>query len=119
MARREDLLLFISHGASLSEGRWVPAADVYRTPDGWMIKVELAGTRPGDIELCLEGHQLRVQGIRRDTEIADSAECYQMEIVYGPFERVITLPVEVRPRVVETEYVNGLLLIRLLCDDTA
>ncbi|HXF04628.1 MAG TPA: Hsp20/alpha crystallin family protein [Blastocatellia bacterium] len=115
MARREDLLLFISHGASLSEGRWIPAADVYRTPDGWMIKVELAGTRPSDIELCLEGSHLHVRGVRRDTE--NIGECYQMEIVYGPFERVITLPFEVRPRVVETEYINGLLIIRLLCDE--
>ena len=32
---------------SCGHNRWCPAADVYRTADGWLVKVELAGVRPG------------------------------------------------------------------------
>src|SRR5438045_792618 len=31
---------------SCGHNRWCPAADVYRTADGWLVKVELAGVRP-------------------------------------------------------------------------
>ena len=34
---------------------WCPAADVYRTNDGWIVKVDLAGIRPADIEITIDG----------------------------------------------------------------
>ena len=36
---------------------WEPRADVYRTPDGWLVKLELAGVRLDEIRLATEGPQ--------------------------------------------------------------
>ena len=34
---------------------WCPAADVYRTDNGWIVKVDLAGIEPADIEITRDG----------------------------------------------------------------
>ena len=33
---------------------WQPRADVYRTPEGWLVKLELAGVRLDEIRLATE-----------------------------------------------------------------
>ena len=45
---------------------WCPAADVYRSKDGWIVKVDLAGIKPADIEITLDDDVLRISGSRRD-----------------------------------------------------
>ena len=60
---------------------WHPATDVYRTRDGWLIKFELAGVQPEDIDLTVQGRMLRVRGTRRDTCWGE--ECRQVR-VRGP-----------------------------------
>jgi len=42
---------------------WCPPADIYRTTDGWLLKLELAGVRPEDIEVEAAGQRLRVDGM--------------------------------------------------------
>src|SRR5262249_60382370 len=41
---------------------WCPAADVYRTNDGWIVKVDLAGIRPAKIEITIDGPVLSIGG---------------------------------------------------------
>jgi len=48
---------------------WRPPADVYRLPDGWLIKMELAGVRADQIRIQARGHVLSVSGVRRDLAI--------------------------------------------------
>ncbi len=45
---------------------WYPAADVYQTPEGWIVKVELAGVSAEDIEIEIQGNILYIAGTRRD-----------------------------------------------------
>ena len=55
-----------SSGARPSGKLWYPAADVYQTPEGWLVKVELAGVSAEDIEIEVEGRTLYIAGTRRD-----------------------------------------------------
>ncbi len=116
MAERKSLLWLLARPGQAPEMAWIPAADVYRTSYGWLVKVELAGVSPEDLEISFEGADLRIRGIRRDMELEECLECYQMELVYSRFERIVSLPPHVSPRRIETEYLNGLLLIRLRCE---
>ena len=74
---------------------WQPAADIYQTPDGWIIKLDLAGVRPEDIRVQVAGRQLTVAGIRRDQLQQAGIRYYRMEISYSSFQRSIELPGEV------------------------
>ena len=40
-----------SRGSRPSGKLWYPAADVYDTSDGWIVKVELAGVSAEDLEI--------------------------------------------------------------------
>jgi HSP20 family protein len=92
---------------------WQPSADVYRTTKGWLIKLDLAGVPPEDVEVTLSGNRLRVRGIRRDWCLEESCRCYQMEIAYSQFERHITLPTDLERARIVAEHRHGMLVVRI------
>jgi HSP20 family protein len=89
---------------------WRPAADVYRTPDGWVIKFDLAGVRTEDIDLEVSGNTMVLRGTRRDCAPAGS-QIYQMEIAYSRFERALRLPCDLSKAEIQTNYRDGLLFV--------
>src|SRR5882762_10403295 len=98
---------------------WCPAADVYRTDDGWIVKVDLAGIRPGDIEITLDDRVLRISGSRRDGTCGEGISHYQLEITYSRFEKTIQFPRSIDHSTVERDYRDGLLILRLREEDEA
>jgi HSP20 family protein len=92
---------------------WQPSTDVYRTAKGWLIKLDLAGVPPEDVELTLSGNRLSVRGIRRDWCVEEGCHCYQMEIAYSQFERNITLPTDLSRARVVAEHRHGMLVVRI------
>ena len=98
---------------------WCPAADVYRTDDGWIVKVDLAGIRPGDIEITLDDRVLRISGSRRDGTCGEGISHYQLEITYSRFEKMIQFPRSIDHSTIERDYRDGLLILRLREEDEA
>jgi HSP20 family protein len=92
---------------------WRPDVDVYRGRNGWLVKFDLAGVRPEDIELRISGRRLTVQGIRRDLSVLDDQQAYSMEISYNSFQRSIELPIEfdIDHADVHSEYRDGMFLV--------
>src|SRR3977135_755766 len=91
---------------------WCPAADVYRTEDGWIVKVDLAGIRAADIEMTIDGPLLRISGSRRDGTCGEGVSHYQLEITYSRFEKMIQFPRSIAHATVERDYHDGLLILR-------
>ena len=92
---------------------WCPAADVYRTADGWIVKVDLAGIKPSDVEVTVDGDLLRLSGSRRDGICGEGVSHYQLEITYSRFEKMIQFPRSIEHVTVERDYQDGLLILRL------
>lgn len=92
---------------------WCPAADVYRTADGWIVKVDLAGIKPSDVEVTVDGDVLRISGSRRDGTCGEGVSHYQLEITYSRFEKMIQFPRSIEHVKVERDYRDGLLTLRL------
>ena len=92
---------------------WCPAADVYRTNDGWLVKVDLAGIRPADIEITIDGPLLRISGLRRDATCGEGISHYQLEITYSRFEKMIQFPRSIEHASIERDYSDGLLILQL------
>jgi len=105
--------LFLPAVESCGEALWRPAADVYRGQSGWIVKFELAGVRPEDLELTVQANCLMLRGIRRDCTALEGCRYYQMEIAYSPFERSLTLPCDLERANVTSEYRDGMLLVRI------
>ena len=102
-----------SRGAKPSGKLWYPAADVYETPDGWLVKVELAGVSAEDVEIDVQGNVLSIAGCRRDRSCAVGFSYRQMEITYSHFEKTLSFPASIEGASVEHNFDNGLLIIRL------
>lgn len=105
---------FVGTSKTVQSGQlWYPAADVYQTPDGWVVKVELAGVSPEDIEIDIQGNVLFIAGCRKDRSCAAGVSYQQMEITYSNFEKTLRFPSTIEGAVVEHEFENGLLIISL------
>jgi HSP20 family protein len=96
------------------ENPWRPAADVYHCPEGWLVKFDLAGVRPEEVEVSVRGRHLLVSGIRRDWITQADHRFYSMEICYNRFERAVELPCELDTAELTLDYRYGMLLVRLL-----
>lgn len=105
--------LFLPASAPVRHAGWQPSADVYRTHYGWLVKLDVAGIRPEDVHIKVEGRRLWVHGTRRDWCVTEGCQHYSMEISYSQFERSIALPVDLEQARVSTEYRNGMLLVRI------
>ena len=99
--------------AVVSDPLWYPAADVYQTPDGWVVKVELAGVSAEDIEIDIQGNTLCINGCRKDRSCTAGISYQQMEITYSNFEKTLRFPSPIDGAKIEQELENGLLIITL------
>lgn len=103
-----------SSRASRPAGKmWYPAADVYKSTEGWMVKIELAGVSAEDVEIEIEGDSLYIAGTRRDTTCSHGGTYRQMEITYSRFEKTLRFPASIEGASIEHNFDNGLLIIRL------
>lgn len=105
--------LFLPSAEMGPKGAWQPPTDVYRTREGWLVKFDLAGVRPEDVELSIVGSRLTVRGSRRDWCLEEGCRHYLMEITYSKFERTIVLPTDLGTARISTEYRYGLLLVHV------
>lgn len=107
-----------SHGyrteGGLQPARWRPPADLYRTGEGWLIKVELAGVKDEDLQVTVSGRRLRIAGERRDRILQHGCECHSLEISYSYFEREFELPADLVDARIVSEHRDGMLLVRVI-----
>ena len=92
---------------------WNPAADVYRSDDGWVVKIDLAGICSDELEIEIRGSLLRITGCRRDTHYRDGFVYHQMEITYSRFEKTIQFPAPIEGASIKRDYSDGFLIINL------
>jgi HSP20 family protein len=105
---------FVGSSKNVQSGRlWYPAADVYQTEDGWLVKVELAGVSAEDVEIDIQGKTLSISGCRKDKSCTVGTAYHQMEITYSRFEKTLNFPASIEGAKVEHNFENGLLIIHL------
>jgi HSP20 family protein len=105
--------LFLPAAQSCREARWSPAADVYQTREGWLVKLDLAGIRSEDVQVQVKGRRLTVCGQRHDCILQEGASHYRLEIAYSHFERSLDLPDDLERASLRTEYRDGMLLVHI------
>ena len=113
--RKPDRLSLMQGGWRVRpSGRlWNPSADVYRTPDEWIVKVDLAGVCSDELEIEVDNSSLYIRGCRRDTFYREDFSYHQMEITYSRFEKTINLPAEIERASLAHDYRDGFLIVRL------
>jgi HSP20 family protein len=92
---------------------WVPRVDVFETADTILVTLELPGVDREGIEIVVEGPYLSVSGVRPEPAPSACMRWHQMEIAYGPFERILALPIEIDPGRISATYRDGFLQIEI------
>jgi HSP20 family protein len=92
---------------------WNPSADVYRTDEGWVVKVDLAGVCSDDLEIEIHDSMLKISGCRRDTHYREGFIYHQMEITYSRFEKTIQFPTPIEGASLARDYSDGFLIINV------
>ena len=89
---------------------WVPSTDILARGEDLVIRIELAGVDPEDVDLRFSHGVLTVSGARF-ADADDGSSFLVRERYYGEFRRAITLPEDVTPDDIEAAFEDGLVTI--------
>jgi HSP20 family protein len=90
-----------------------PATDLYETPEGLVLRMEIPGAVREELGIDLAGQELIVRGRRRPLPPANVSRVLHYEISYGSFERSFHIPMAIDPEGVRARYEQGILEVRL------
>ena len=99
--------------AETPEREWLPALDLSETEDKVLVKVELPGIDPKDIEVTVLGELLTIKGERKQEKEEKEEDYHRVERVYGSFCRTLRLPTTAEPDKVSASYKDGILKLTI------
>ncbi len=95
------------NGSSVAD--WVPAVDIVEEKDRYVLRADVPGVKPEDIEVNMENGILSVSG-ERDQESTEEAQgMRRVERVSGKFYRRFTLPDTADAEEISAKSANGIL----------
>jgi HSP20 family protein len=92
--------------------------DVFRRGDDVVLRLDVPGVDPDDIELTVNGRVLTIEAVRR-TDEAEGDTYYLRGVLHGRMRRQLTLPDGLALDAVEASCDNGVLTLRLPLTETA
>ncbi len=89
------------------------AIDMGETKDELVVVSTIAGAKPEDISINIDGDTLTIRGQRSSSFDGNDHDYFYKECYWGWFSRSIVLPVDVKGDEAEAEFHNGLLTVRV------
>ncbi len=106
----DERLLYRRAGESVG---WTPACDIYEDGEEIVVRAELAGVEPKDVEVRFENGVLTLKGERK-LEREEARDGYhRVERSYGTFTRAFSLPASIDAEKIRAESKHGVLLVHL------
>jgi HSP20 family protein len=94
-------------------GTWAPAVDIYEQEGHIVLKAELPGIDPKDVDIRLENNVLTLRGERKIDNTVQRDNYHRVERAYGSFTRSFTLPSVVDQEHIKADYKDGVLQVTL------
>jgi HSP20 family protein len=95
------------------EGEWLPSVDVSETKNDLVVKAELPGMDPKDIDISLSDGHLIIRGEKKQEREEKEEDYHFIERSYGSFTRSVQLPKQVNRDKINASYKNGILKVVL------
>ena len=92
---------------------WNLATDVYDTKKHVVVKINLPGVNPEEIDIAVSQDSVKISGTTLEEKEVSDDSYFMREIRCGSFERAIKLPVKVEIDQAEASYKNGILKVTL------
>jgi HSP20 family protein len=113
-----DINRVFSEDASSSEGNtsevtWLPVVDVHEEAAQFVVRADLPGVDPKDVEITAENGVLTIRG-QRHAEKRDTAKGYErVERFSGAFLRRFSLPESAEAAGIKAKQANGVLEVTI------
>jgi HSP20 family protein len=92
---------------------WAPPVDIYENENDIVLKAELPGIDPKDVEVKVEDNTLYLKGERKFEKEVKDENYHRIERSYGSFARSFSLPNSINAEKVKAEFKDGLLTLTL------
>jgi len=92
---------------------FTPSFDVSETDEDIIVKAELPGVDPKEVEVNLTGSTLTVKGEKKEERGEKTENIHRTERFFGSFSRSVTLPCEVKEDKIEATFKDGVLNLKL------
>lgn len=99
-------------GAWMSPQKWAPAMDLEETDEEFVVRAEVPGMKPEELDLSVTGDRLVLSG-EKSSESEKQGAGGRTERQFGWFRREISLPSSIDPSQVTAECKDGVLSVRL------
>ena len=93
--------------------QWTPALDVVDDEGDVVVRAELPGVRPEDVEITVSRGVLTISGERDAEEVRRGTGYYVRERRYGSFRRSLVLPEGIDESKINARYDDGVLEVRV------
>jgi HSP20 family protein len=94
-------------------GSWAPAVDIFEKDQNLVLRAELPGVDPKDVDVRLENGVLTLRGERKVDKEIKRESYHRVERAYGTFARSFTLPSQVDQAAIQASYRDGVLEVKL------
>lgn len=91
----------------------MPTVESYVRNGELIVRADLPGIDPKEVELAVEGHRLMLRGERKAKEERKEKDYFYREVSYGRFERAVDLPEGVDTDTIKATYHDGVLEITM------
>ena len=92
---------------------WAPAVDIFENDNNIVLKAELPGVDPKDVEVRVEDNTLYLKGERKFEKEVKEDNYHRIERSYGSFARIFALPGSIDSEKVQAEYKDGILSLTI------
>jgi HSP20 family protein len=105
---------FERRAARVEEGEeWLPALELAETENEYVVKAEVPGMDPKDIDISLSDGMLTIRGEKKQEREEKEADYHLVERSYGSFARSIQISKPVQGEKITASHKNGVLKIVL------
>ena len=92
---------------------WVPAVDIVEEKDRFVLRADVPGVKPEDIDVSMDAGVLSVSGERLAIAAAEDAGVQRIERATGRFLRRFTLPETANAEGIAAKYADGILEVSI------
>ncbi|MCU7809707.1 MAG: Hsp20/alpha crystallin family protein [Candidatus Thiodiazotropha sp. (ex Notomyrtea botanica)] len=94
-------------------GDWVPAVDIKDEDSKYVIRADIPGVKPEDIEVTMENGVLTIRGERKFEETEEKENFKRVERSHGIFYRRFSLPDNTDAEAIEAQGQDGVLEVTI------
>ncbi len=95
------------------EEEYLPAIESFVKDGNLVVRADIPGLEPKDIEVSVLGNVLTIKGEREDHKEAKEQDYIRREVSYGKFERRMTLPEGAITDKVKAMFKNGVVEVTM------